>query len=64
MKKLIFKKGITRINIPFMLTGFEPWQDQVVREMERIEKEWTYRKDARLGYKIEDGFAQLTLSIT
>jgi hypothetical protein len=63
MKKLIFRKGITRIDIPFLLTNFEPWQDQVSREMTRFKKKYTYRKDAQLGYQIKNGFAELTLSI-
>jgi hypothetical protein len=63
MKKLIFKKGINRINIPFMLTNFEPWQNQVANEMKKIKKNYTYRKDAELGFSITNIIAEITLTI-
>jgi hypothetical protein len=45
-----------------MLTDIEPWQDQVEREIKKLEKH-TYRKDAEIGYEIRNGFAELTLLI-
>lgn len=51
-KKLIFKKGIYRINIPFLLHEGSPWQDQIREKMEYVKDNYSFRKDAVLQFEI------------
>ena len=61
MEKLKFKKDIYTLNIPFMLNNFDPWQEQIKRELQNIQGKYTYRKSARLGFEITENCATIKL---
>jgi hypothetical protein len=51
-QKLVFKKGISTIHIPFMLHDFSPWQEQVVNEMKKCKERFVVRKSAYWSFEI------------
>lgn len=58
-KKLKFKKDIYKINIPFMLTDFSPWQEQIDAELNRCKQRFIVRKSARWGFEITENGAMI-----
>lgn len=59
MKRFRFKKGIRRLNIPFMLHDFTTWKEQVEQETEKCKKKFGTSKSSEYGYLIENGYAEI-----
>lgn len=59
MKRLIFKKGIYTINIPFYINDIYPWQVQISRQLDMCKKEYKVRKSAKWGFEITENGAMI-----
>ena len=62
MKKLRFKKGIWRVNIPFILNPVLSWREQVEKELEKYQRQYGTSKCSEWGYKIENGNAEIYIT--
>lgn len=51
-KRLKFKKNISTIFFPFLLDNFSPWQDQIKKEIKKIESDYIIGKSVRRGFEI------------
>lgn len=52
-KRLVFKKGISKIIIPFML-DLSPWQEQVKNQLNKEKSRFIKRKNVVWGFEIND----------
>lgn len=59
MKRFKFPKGIRTLHIPILLTNFEPWQDQIEKEMIKLQNKFGTSKTAGWNYRIENGMAEI-----
>lgn len=63
-KKLVFKKGYTKLVFPFLLHEFSPWQSQIAAEMDKVKGIYAPRKNVEWGYRIENGRAEIYVQKT
>lgn len=61
-KKFRFPPRIRKVNVPFMLNDFSPWQDQIHEALEKTRERMGTSKRARYGYRIENGFAEIYIT--
>jgi len=54
-KRYKFSKEIEEVKYPFVLTIWEPWQDQVKRETKRLKEKCGTSKSMEWGFEITDG---------
>lgn len=52
-KRLVFKKGISKIIIPFML-DISPWQEQVKNQLNKEKSRFIKRKNVVWEFKINN----------
>lgn len=62
METFRFPKGITTTYIPFMLHDFSPWQDQINKEIEKLNNRYKFGKSHHVGFEITNYGA--TIKIT
>jgi hypothetical protein len=62
MKKetLKFKRGIYKINFPFLLSDLSPWQNQMEEEMRKVKGRYRVGKSAWWGFEISEAGASIT----
>lgn len=58
-KRFRFPRGIHRVNVPFFLNDFTPWDVQVAIAMDDTKKRLGTNKRAKWGYRIENGQAEI-----
>lgn len=59
MEKLKFTKGIHTINIPFLITDYSSWQEQVKAQIKKMKSIYKVRKSARWGFSITENGAAI-----
>ena len=61
MKTIKFKKGIYRVNLPFLLNDFSPWQEQITTETKWMKLFYKVRKSARWDFEITRNGAMIVV---